>query len=205
MPTRCLLLCTTLALVLASCASGSRLATTDNTTEPRSAAAVYPYFPSSVGDFAESNRERYDNPAAGVRVGYVTPKGLASDAFLYPIPSAASDSSVSGRRTAARTEAMKAGRTLAARGTYADLELAPPADLEVTGAASLLPGTYIAASMRQQGRPVLSDIYVFVVGDQFLKIRATYPGEARSSAARAEVRMFAASLAAVLEGRMAAR
>jgi hypothetical protein len=167
-----------------------------------------PRFPSSINEFAERNRERYADPAQGVRVGYVTPEGLGADAFLYPSRREL-DTSAAGQKTAAREEAVASAAVLtemAARGEYSDVVLAAPEDFVVTGPAGRpVPGAYIAVSLRQQGRPALSDVYVFALGRRFLKIRATYPDDAKGKAARAAVQTFTTGLATTLEERVHGR
>ena len=169
---------------------------------------VLPRFPSSINDFAERNRERYPDPAQGVRVGYATPQGLKADAFLYPSRRAV-DSSAAGQRDAARVEAVASAAVLhemVARGAYTDVVLAAPEDFWVTGPAGRrVHGAFVAVSLRQQGRPALSDVYVFSIGRQYLKIRATYPDDENGTASRKLVQTFTTGLATTLEERIHGR
>jgi hypothetical protein len=183
-----------LAIACASAAGKARVASPSG-----AASASRLAFPRAVEDFHQQNGERYDDPGAGVRVGYISPRGLRADAFLYPIPGRAVDTSPSRSRAAARREAMRSAevvRIFERRGEYAQVKLAAPDTLTVTGLTDQpIAGSYIAGSLRQDGVPMLSDIYVFIIGRQYLKIRATNPKDGSSAGAHDAIRTFAVGLA----------
>jgi hypothetical protein len=180
-----------------ACASGAGKA---GVASPVGAASASPLaFPRAVEDFQQQNAERYDDPSAGVRVGYISPRGVRADAFLYPISARAVDTSLSRSRTAARREALRAAevvRIFGRRGSYAQVKLAAPDTLTVTGPSGKpIAGSHVGGSLRQDGVPMVSDIYVFVIGRQYLKIRATNPKDRSNAAAHDAIRTFAAGLA----------
>jgi hypothetical protein len=183
----------------AACASGAGTARVASASEAASASSSPLAFPRAVEDFQQQNGERYDDPGAGVRVGYISPRGLRADAFLYPIPGRAVDTSLSRSRAAARREAMRSAevvRIFGRRGEYAQVKLAKPDTFTATGPTGrLIAGSYVAGSLRKDGVPMLSDIYVFVIGRQYLKIRATNRKDGPAAGAHDAIRTFAVGLA----------
>ena len=157
----------------------------------------------SVADFKVTSRERYDDPAAGVRVSYKTAEGLGADVFVYPADAAPADTSLDQRRAAAHAaadESVSAIHEYGRRGAYQDIVVATPAPFDITGpSGQLVPGVYVALSVRAEGMAKLSDLYVLNLRGTLIKIRATYPVAAAGGKARADIRTFATGLMAALD------
>lgn len=145
----------------------------------------------SIGDFKASSREKYDDPALGVRVKYVTAEGLGADVFAYPVQSTAPDTSVDQRRATAIAEASRsvsAIHTYGQSGAYQNVVVAQPTRFDVTGPSGYVAaGVYVSVSLRSRGEPRRSDLYVLNFHETYIKIRATYSLAAADAGAHRDV------------------
>jgi hypothetical protein len=156
-----------------------------------------------IEDFKVSTREKYDDPAAGVRVKFVTAEGLGADVFAYPVETVATDTSVDQRRAIAIAEAADAVSAIRAyeqSGAYQNVVVAQPTRFDITGPSGYVaPGAYVSVSLRSQGQPRRSDLYVINFRGTYIKIRATYTMAEADAGAQKDVAKLLTGVVAALD------
>jgi hypothetical protein len=156
-----------------------------------------------IDDFKASSREKYDIPALGVRVRFVTAERLSADVYAYPVESAATDTSADQRRVIAIDEAVQAVSAIRAyeqSGAYQDVVVAQPTRFDVTGPSGYVAaGAYVSVSLRSQGQPRRSDLYVINFRGTYIKVRATYSIAAADAGAHKDVEKLITGVIAALD------
>lgn len=145
-------------------------------TEVRDAGATLAIadVPEQLGTFRLAETHRYPDPSAGTLYRFRNNSELRPDVYVYPIDAPPGG----GPINAAREEGMNFGRVLTAQqrqrriDAFTILEQGP---LEHTVGSSVIPGWHTYAVLTRRGEKSDSHLYLFMIADQMLKVRATFP------------------------------
>lgn len=129
--------------------------------------------PQWVGEFTLQSERRFEDPSAGAQYRYRAAGPLYVDVFIYPVEQR-------GRRKAAalRAEADKFKVSLeggAERGWYEAYALAWEEATQVRAGRTVVPGRSISFIFRRDGQEWISIYYIFVLGEEFVKVRTSIP------------------------------
>lgn len=148
--------------------------------------------PQELGSFRVSETHRYPDPQAGTLYRFRNNTELRPDVYVYPIPAARGAAPLNP----AREEGMNFGRVLTSQQrqrSFESFEIVEQRALEHTVGSSVIPGWHSQAVLTRRGEKRDSHMHLFVIGDQMLKIRTTYP---QGSVDTAELERFISGLIA---------
>lgn len=146
--------------------------------------------PEELGTFRLSETHRYPDPSAGTLYRFRNNSELRPDVYVYPVAAPPGGAPLNP----AREEGMNFGRVLTSQQRqrrFDSFEILEHGPLEHTVGSSVIPGWHSYAVLTRRGEKSDSHLHLFVIGDQMLKIRATYP---QGSVQTAELDEFISAL-----------
>jgi hypothetical protein len=154
---------------------------------PAGEALAIAQIPTRIGDFRQIDVHRFDTPGAGTAYRYSDGSRLRSDVYVYPLAEAQRASAGAPLETI-QGEAhslLAAMPVQQAQGRFDSFELLADSIATVLLPGGPLTGSHIALRLRFRGMEQESHQHVFMLGDQFLKVRTTFPPNAATAAAMA--------------------
>lgn len=185
------LLLAVLLPLLPACAASP--AASPATTGPAAARALAPpaaealrvqRIPNFAGDFRLQGMYRFGRPELGVGFRYSDGEPVRLDVYVYPVPPevAASDDPVAAAAEVGRTELREGLDGEVRKGNLQSFELLTDSTITVSLPHGQLPGTYIFLRFISGGSTMDSHQHHFMVGDQLVKVRTSYPADAMEAA-----------------------
>jgi hypothetical protein len=137
--------------------------------------------PAQVGEFRQIDVHPFPQPGAGIGYRYSDDSPLRPDVYVYPVPPSGSDAESSLVR--AQTE----GRLLLSalqverdRGRFDSFQLLSDSVITLGVPGNSLEGSHVSVLLTRRGDEAESHQHIFVLGDQFVKIRTTFPRGSQS-------------------------
>lgn len=132
--------------------------------------------PPQVGDFRRVDVHRFPQRELGVAYRYSDGTPVRLDVYVYPV---GEQIRAAGGTPAeqARIEGRLLGEGLEAQqrqGVVRSFQILSDSAVQITAAGNLLHGSHITARVDVRGRNEESHQHVFVVGDQFVKVRTSF-------------------------------
>lgn len=154
------------------------------------AAVAISSMPSSVGTFRLGETQRFPQAELGTLYRYRNDSQLRPDVYVYPvIKGEAGVGTNPAHDEALNFESVL--RAQQAQRAFDSFEIIAHRALEYDAGTAKLPGWQVVARLRRGNQAMDSHLHVYMIGDQLLKVRATFP---QGSVAPADVEAFVSAL-----------
>lgn len=165
------------------------------TGEPVSPGLAIERIPERAGDFERTEIRRMQVPGAGTLYRFRSPRtSLAPDVYIYPLTATARQGGETARlQAAAEAQLFKAALALQQRrGRFDNYEVHADSSITLPMQQLQIEGWHTMVHLRRGGQVLESHQHLVVLGDQIVKVRATFP---RGSTVAVELEPFLRALA----------